>query len=178
MAPVAVDFLNAGCPLADLDCGTRYAELSLPDNQSWDMDGDHRWGEDEDPIDFYAEVNVGRIPWTEEMIAVATKFPNVYIDTSAYVPKRYPPALVDYMKAHGRNKVMFGTVGGHRGYFEGAIAGFAQAEATWPGWLSKLLTHPIKGLENYEELLGALFEAKNAVKVYMIVSEGKDHGDL
>ncbi|MCK4365732.1 MAG: hypothetical protein KAW45_06750, partial [Thermoplasmatales archaeon] len=41
-----------------------YAELSLPDSQSWDADGDHKWGEDSDPIDFYAEVNVGRIPWS------------------------------------------------------------------------------------------------------------------
>ena len=48
-------------------------------------------------------------PWTIEMIAVATKFPNVYIDTSAYVPKRYPPELVAYMQGHGKRKVMFGT---------------------------------------------------------------------
>ncbi len=42
-----------------------YAELSLPDDESWDADGDHNWGEDSDPIDFYAEVNVGRIPWSD-----------------------------------------------------------------------------------------------------------------
>jgi predicted TIM-barrel fold metal-dependent hydrolase len=48
-------------------------------------------------------------PWHVEMIALATKFPNVYIDTSAYVPKRYPEELVRYMKGHGKNKVMFGT---------------------------------------------------------------------
>src|SRR6185369_10591770 len=48
-------------------------------------------------------------PWHIEMIAIATKFPNVYIDTSAYKPKRYPSELVAYMKAHGRSKVMFGT---------------------------------------------------------------------
>jgi hypothetical protein len=42
-----------------------YAELSLPDSQSWDADGDHKWGEDSDPVDFYAEVNVGRIPWSQ-----------------------------------------------------------------------------------------------------------------
>ncbi len=41
-----------------------YAELSLPDNQSWDSDGDGRYCESSDPIDFYAEVNVGRIPWS------------------------------------------------------------------------------------------------------------------
>jgi uncharacterized protein len=48
-------------------------------------------------------------PWTTEMIAVATKHPNVFIDTSAYTAKRYPPELVAYMKAHGRGKVLFGT---------------------------------------------------------------------
>ena len=41
-----------------------YAELSLPDNQSWDKNGNHQYGENSDPIDFLAEVNVGRIPWT------------------------------------------------------------------------------------------------------------------
>jgi hypothetical protein len=54
----------------DLDYGKPetdfyYAELSKPDNQSWDDDEDHRYGEDSDPIDFYAEVNVGRIPWSD-----------------------------------------------------------------------------------------------------------------
>jgi predicted TIM-barrel fold metal-dependent hydrolase len=48
-------------------------------------------------------------PWHVEMIACATKFPNVYIDTSAYKPNRYPRELVDFMKAHGRYKVLFGT---------------------------------------------------------------------
>ena len=52
--------LGYGEPETDL----YYAELSLPDNQSWDADGDHRWGENSDPIDFYSEVNVGRIPWS------------------------------------------------------------------------------------------------------------------
>lgn len=48
-------------------------------------------------------------PWTQEMIALATKYPNVYIDTSAYKPSRYPPELVAYLKAHGRRKVLFGS---------------------------------------------------------------------
>jgi predicted TIM-barrel fold metal-dependent hydrolase len=48
-------------------------------------------------------------PWTTEMIAVATKHPNVYIDTSAYKAKRYPPELVDYMRKNGKKKVLFGT---------------------------------------------------------------------
>jgi uncharacterized protein len=48
-------------------------------------------------------------PWTEEMIALARKYPNVYIDTSAYTAKRYPPELVRYMQGGGRKKVLFGT---------------------------------------------------------------------
>jgi uncharacterized protein len=48
-------------------------------------------------------------PWTTEMIAVATKHTNVYIDTSAYVARRYPLELVNYLKRHGNRKVLFGT---------------------------------------------------------------------
>ena len=48
-------------------------------------------------------------PWTEEAVAVATKHENVYIDTSAYTVKRYPPELVRYLKGHGRHKILFGT---------------------------------------------------------------------
>jgi len=48
-------------------------------------------------------------PWTEEMIAVATKHPNVYIDTSAYTVQRYPAQLVAYLRAHGAGKVLFGS---------------------------------------------------------------------
>ncbi len=42
-----------------------YAELSLPDSESWDHDGDHQYGENSDPIDFETEINVGRIPWSD-----------------------------------------------------------------------------------------------------------------
>jgi hypothetical protein len=42
-----------------------YAELSLTDSQSWDANGNHQYGEDSDPIDFYGEVSVGRIPWSD-----------------------------------------------------------------------------------------------------------------
>lgn len=42
-----------------------YAELSLPDNESWDSDQDHIYGENNDIIDFYSEVTVGRIPWSD-----------------------------------------------------------------------------------------------------------------
>lgn len=48
-------------------------------------------------------------PWTQEMISLARRFTNVYIDTSAYKATRYPAELVAYLKADGRHKVMFGS---------------------------------------------------------------------
>lgn len=48
-------------------------------------------------------------PWTDEMIGVAWKHENVFIDTSAYLPRYYPPQLLQYMKTYGQDKVLFGT---------------------------------------------------------------------
>lgn len=67
---------------------------------------------DQVALDFPELVIIGGhigYPWTDEAIAVATKHENVYIDTSAYTIKRYPPVLIDYMKNHGAKKVLFGT---------------------------------------------------------------------
>jgi uncharacterized protein len=68
---------------------------------------------DQVALDFPELVIVGGhigYPWTEEMIAVARKHENVYIDTSAYTSKRLPSELVSYMKTRGgRRKVLFGT---------------------------------------------------------------------
>ncbi len=43
------------------------------------------------------------------MIGVAWKHDNVYIDTSAYLPRYYPPQLVHFLSTYGRHKVMFGN---------------------------------------------------------------------
>lgn len=67
---------------------------------------------DQVAIDFPELVLVGGhigYPWTDEAIAVATKHRNVYLDTSAYTCQRYPAALVEYLRGHGRKKVLFGS---------------------------------------------------------------------
>jgi glucose 1-dehydrogenase len=69
------------------------------------------------------------------------------------------------------NKVMVGTVNANREYFEMGVKDMAQAEAEYPGWLERLLTHPVKGLENYQELFEKLTTAKGAIKVYCEVAE-------
>jgi predicted TIM-barrel fold metal-dependent hydrolase len=48
-------------------------------------------------------------PWTQEIILLARKFPNLYIDTSAYKAARFPPDFVDFLRGGGAKKVMFGT---------------------------------------------------------------------
>lgn len=48
-------------------------------------------------------------PWHNEMIVFARKFPNVYIDTSAYKTNRYPAELIQYMKGSGKHKVLFAS---------------------------------------------------------------------
>ena len=48
-------------------------------------------------------------PWVNEMISLATKYQNVYIDTSAYTIRRYPKEIVEYLKSYGKNKVLFAT---------------------------------------------------------------------
>jgi len=61
--PIRLTAQNTGYGRPETDF--YYAELSLPDSNSWDSDGDHQYGEDSDPVDMYAEVNVGRIPWSD-----------------------------------------------------------------------------------------------------------------
>jgi predicted TIM-barrel fold metal-dependent hydrolase len=48
-------------------------------------------------------------PWTDEMIAIAQKHDNVWIDTSAHQPKYYPPTFVHFLRTFGRRKVLWGS---------------------------------------------------------------------
>ena len=69
------------------------------------------------------------------------------------------------------NKVMVGTVNGNREYFETGVKDLAQAEAEYPGWPSHLLTHPVRGLENYRELFTRLTNPDGAIKVFCEVAD-------
>ncbi len=70
------------------------------------------------------------------------------------------------------NKVMVGTVNANREYFELGARDLAEAELEYPGWLKRLLTHPIAGLERYRDLFETLTSAKGAIKVYCEVAQG------
>ncbi|CAF4262180.1 unnamed protein product [Adineta steineri] len=86
-------------------------------------------------------------PWTDEAIAVATKHPNVYIDTSAYTIQRYPRALIEYMRNHGSKKVLFGS--------------------NYP------MIDPVKALDGLDNLkldekTRSLFLSQNAIRVFRL----------
>ncbi len=68
------------------------------------------------------------------------------------------------------NKVMVGTVNANREYFEAGVYDLSRAEHEFPGWLSKFLTHPVAGLDNYQEMMQTLTTERSAIKVYVNVA--------
>jgi glucose 1-dehydrogenase len=68
------------------------------------------------------------------------------------------------------NKLVIGTVNANREYFEADVYGFARAELEFPGWLPRLLTHLVTGLENYQEMMQTLTTERSAIKVYVNVA--------
>ena len=68
------------------------------------------------------------------------------------------------------NKVMVGTVNASRENFESGVRDMAHAESEYPGWLKKLLTHPVHGLENYGQLFAQLQNPDGAIKIYCEVA--------
>lgn len=69
------------------------------------------------------------------------------------------------------NKVAVGSVNANRSYFETGVRDMALSEARYPGWLGRLLTHPVQGLESYEEMIRLLTEEKSAIKVFVEVKQ-------
>lgn len=62
---------------------------------------------------FYPELVLimahGADPWWGEAIRLLLKYPNLYMMTSAYLPKYLPPELIQFMNTRGQDKVMFAT---------------------------------------------------------------------
>ena len=69
------------------------------------------------------------------------------------------------------NKVMVGSVNASRADFVTGVADLAQAELAHPDWLDKLLSHRVKGLENFRELMDTLNTGKDTIKVFCEVAE-------
>jgi predicted TIM-barrel fold metal-dependent hydrolase len=46
-------------------------------------------------------------PWTDLAVKLMLKWPNLYYSTSAFAPKYYPKAIIDYANTRGADKVMY-----------------------------------------------------------------------
>ncbi len=71
------------------------------------------------------------------------------------------------------NRAMVGTVNANREHFEMGVKDLALCEAMSPGWLGKMMTHKVEGLENYEQAFDILNNAGKykAIKTYFEVSK-------
>ena len=71
------------------------------------------------------------------------------------------------------NRVMFGTVNANREHFELGVKDLALCEAMYAGWLARMLTHPVEGLENYAQVFEVLNNAGEykAIKTYFEVNK-------
>jgi predicted TIM-barrel fold metal-dependent hydrolase len=49
----------------------------------------------------------GAEPWQDLAVKLMLKWPNLYYSTSAFAPKYYPPAIIDFANSRGADKVMF-----------------------------------------------------------------------
>jgi threonine dehydrogenase-like Zn-dependent dehydrogenase len=71
------------------------------------------------------------------------------------------------------NRAMVGTVNANREHFEMGVKDLALCEAMHAGWLSRMLTHKVSGLENYEKVFEILSDSAKykAIKTYLEVNK-------
>lgn len=67
------------------------------------------------------------------------------------------------------NKLLVSSVNGNRHHFELGIQALAHGELTYPGVTGRILTHPVAGLDRYQEMM-RLLEEKVALKVFVNVA--------
>jgi glucose 1-dehydrogenase len=70
------------------------------------------------------------------------------------------------------NKLLLGSVNANREHFEMGIKDLALGEVMYPGVIQRILTTPIRGLDNYPQMMQALVAEPPALKVYVDVAEG------
>jgi threonine dehydrogenase-like Zn-dependent dehydrogenase len=74
------------------------------------------------------------------------------------------------------NKVMAGSVNASTADFASGRDDLVKAYAFYPGWLEKLLTNPVEGLPNYDQMLRELTEDTEAIKVFVQVAARENAG--
>ena len=68
------------------------------------------------------------------------------------------------------NKVAVGTVNASGENYQAASQNMALAEAMYPGWLSRMLTHRVQGLDNYARAFELLSGRERSIKVFIEIA--------
>jgi predicted TIM-barrel fold metal-dependent hydrolase len=91
----------------------------------------------------------GAEPWHELAVKLMLKYPNLYYSTSAFAPRHYPEAIVQYANSRGSHKVMYA------GYFPAGLTlerifqelpNVPFREEVWPQFLYENATRVLKRL--------------------------------
>ena len=71
------------------------------------------------------------------------------------------------------NRAMVGTVNANREHFEMGVRDLALCEAMYAGWLGRMMTHKVEGLENFAEVFDILENSgeRNAIKTYFEIGK-------
>ena len=93
-------------------------------------------------------------PWTELAVKLMIKWPGLHYSTSAFAPKYYPKAVIDYANTRGADKIIYA------GYFPMGLslerimtemAGVGFADEVWPKFLRTNALR-VLGLDPYRHL--------------------------
>lgn len=80
----------------------------------------------------------GAEPWVDHAVKLMVKWPNLHYSTSAFAPKHYPKAILDYANSRGADRLIYG------GYFPMGLSlerimaeleGVALKDEVWPKFL-------------------------------------------
>jgi predicted TIM-barrel fold metal-dependent hydrolase len=95
-------FVNVGVPGPRIPMATQ--KMELVDEVCW----------------FFPELKFvmrhGAEPWEELAVKLMLKYPNLYYSTSAFAPKHYPKAIIDFANTRGAEKIMYA------GYFPSGLS--------------------------------------------------------
>jgi len=94
-------------------------ELELPISVNTGIPGPPAPGRCQDPIYldevclFFPELKLvmahGADPWWAVAIRLMLKYANLYLMTSAYAPRFFPPELIHFMNTRGQDKILFAS---------------------------------------------------------------------
>jgi predicted TIM-barrel fold metal-dependent hydrolase len=94
-------------------------DLDLPIAINTGLPGPPMPGKCQDPMYldevcvFFPELKLvmahGADPWWDVAIRLMIKYRNLYLQTSAYAPRYFPPQLIHFMNTRGQDKIMFAS---------------------------------------------------------------------